>query len=151
MKVSKLKRNQQNPRQITGDKLEKLKASVASFQKMMTLRPIVVDENYTVQGGNMRLAAIKALGLKEIPDEWVVQRSDFTADEWREFAMKDNIPSGDWDNDILANEWSDLPLTDWGLDLPGFQEPPEFKEYDESVENEVQFIECPQCKHRFPK
>jgi DNA modification methylase len=120
VKVSKLKRNQKNPRQITGDKLEKLKASVASFQKMMVLRPIVVDENYTVLGGNMRLAAIKALGLKDIPDEWVTVAT-LTEDEKREFVIKDNVSGGEWDWDQLANEWSDLPLTDWGLDLPGFE------------------------------
>jgi DNA modification methylase len=121
VKVSKLKRNPNNPRQISGDKLEKLKASVGGFQKMMELRPIVVDENFVVLGGNMRLAAIKALALKEIPDSWVKVAEGLTEDEKREFVIKDNVSGGEWDWDALANEWSDLPLTDWGLDLPGFE------------------------------
>lgn len=85
IKVSQLKRNPRNPRQIKGEKLELLKASVASFQKMMTLRPMIVDENNIVLGGNMRLAAIKALGLKEIPDDWVKRVDDLTEDEKAEF------------------------------------------------------------------
>jgi hypothetical protein len=121
MKVSQLKKNKDNPRQIKGEKLELLKASVGGFQKMMPLRPIIIDEDSMVLGGNMRLAAIKALGLKEIPDEWVKQVTDLTADEKKEFIIKDNAGFGEWDWDAIANEWSDLPLADWGLDVPGFE------------------------------
>lgn len=120
IKVSKLKKNPGNPRQIKGEKLELLKKSVATFQKMMELRPIIVDENNVVLGGNMRLAAIKALGLKEIPDTWVKQ-VELSEDEKREFIIKDNAGFGEWDWDDLANNWSDLPLTEWGLDVPGFE------------------------------
>ena len=119
MKVSILKKNPGNPRQIKGEKLELLKKSVGSFQKMMELRPIIVDENNVVLGGNMRLAAIKALGLKEIPDTWVTKADDLTEDEKREFIIKDNAGFGEWDWDDLANNWDDLPLSDWGLDVPG--------------------------------
>ena len=118
MKVSDIKKNPGNPRQIKGEKLELLKASVGGFQKMMPLRPIVIDENNVVLGGNMRLAAIKALGLKEIPDNWVKRADDLTEDEKREFIIKDNAGFGEWDWDVIANEWSDLPLSDWGLDVP---------------------------------
>jgi len=121
MKVSDIKKNPGNPRQIKGEKLELLKASVGGFQKMMPLRPIVIDENNAVLGGNMRLAAIKALGLKDIPDEWVKKVTDLTEDEKKEFIIKDNAGFGEWDWDVIANEWSDLPLADWGLDVPGFE------------------------------
>ena len=151
MKVSTLKKNPSNPRQIKGDKLDKLKASVGGFQKMMALRPMIVDENNVVLGGNMRLAAIKALGLKEIPDEWVKKVDDLTADEKAQFIITDNSSFGEYDWEIVANEWDSYPLTEWGLDVPGFEAVPEFKEYTEDVENEVQYIECPQCKHSFPK
>jgi DNA modification methylase len=121
MKVSTLKRNPSNPRQIKADKLELLKKSVGSFQKMMELRPIVVDEKNVVLGGNMRLAAIKSLGLKDIPDTWVKRADDLTEDEKREFIIKDNNAFGEYDWDVLANEWSDLPLTEWGVDMPDFE------------------------------
>jgi DNA modification methylase len=121
MKVSSLKKNPNNPRQIKGEKLELLKKSVTEFSKMMSLRPIIIDETNTVLGGNMRLAAIKALGMKEIPDDWVKCADDLTEDEKREFTIKDNAGFGEWDYDLLANKWSDLPLNDWGLDLPGFE------------------------------
>lgn len=121
MKVSQLKKNPGNPRQIKGEKLELLKKSVGSFQKMMELRPMIVDEDFVVLGGNMRLAAIKALGLKEIPDTWVRQVTDLTDDEKKEFIIKDNNSFGEYDWDAIANEWSDLLLADWGLDVPGFE------------------------------
>ena len=151
MKVSQLKKNPNNPRQIRGEKLELLKKSVTEFDKMMSLRPIIVDENNVVLGGNMRLAAIKALGMKEIPDEWVKRADDLTEAEKREFIIKDNAGFGEWDWDEIANAWTDEPLADWGLDVPGFEAAPEFKEYTEDVEQEVQYIECPECNHRFPK
>lgn len=130
MKVSTLKKNPGNPRQIKGEKLELLKASVGGFQKMMALRPMIVDENNVVLGGNMRLAAIKALGLKEIPDDWVKQVTDLTADEKAEFVIKDNNSFGEYDWDAIANEWSDYPLADWGLDVPGFEAVDEVGEAD---------------------
>lgn len=121
IKVSTLKKNPGNPRQIHGHKLDLLKKSVTEFAKMMELRPIIVDENNVVLGGNMRLAAIKALGHKEIPDEWVKRADDLTEAEKREFIIKDNAGFGEWDWDVIANEWSDEPLADWGLDVPGFE------------------------------
>ena len=121
IKVSTLKKNPKNPRQIKGEKLELLKKSVGSFQKMMALRPMIVDENNVVLGGNMRLAAIRALGLKEIPDEWVKRADDLTEDEKAEFVIKDNNSFGEYDWDAIANEWDAFPLSDWGLDVPGFE------------------------------
>jgi ParB-like chromosome segregation protein Spo0J len=121
LKVSTLKTNPGNPRQIKGEKLDKLKASVGGFQKMMELRPMVVDENNVVLGGNMRLAAIKALGLKEIPDEWVKFAKDLTEDEKAQFIITDNSSFGEYDWDVIANSWTDYPLADWGLDVPDFE------------------------------
>lgn len=121
MKVAALKANKSNPRQIQGAKLDLLKKSVGSFQKMMELRPIVVDEDFTILGGNMRFRAIKALGLKDIPDEWVKVAEGLTEQEKREFIIKDNAGFGEWDWDVLANEWNAEELTEWGLDVPDYQ------------------------------
>jgi len=85
---------------------------------MMALRPIVVDENFIVQGGNMRLKALQEIGFKVIPDEWVKQVSDLNEDEKKQFIIKDNVGFGEWDWDDLANNWDANLLNEWGLDLP---------------------------------
>jgi ParB-like chromosome segregation protein Spo0J len=144
VKVSTIKPNPNNPRQIKGEKFDKLKASIESFPRMMSLRPMVVDNDNVLLGGNMRLAAIKALGMKEIPDEWVVRADDLTDEQKREFIVKDNVGFGEWDWDLLANEWDDLPLDDWGLDLPSFEDEAD----DQGVEAEKEPIECPNCGHQ---
>jgi ParB-like chromosome segregation protein Spo0J len=146
IKVSTLKKNPSNPRQIKGEKLELLKQSVGSFQKMMSLRPIIVDENNVVLGGNMRLAAIKALGMKEIPDEWVKRADDLTEAEKREFIIKDNAGFGEWDWDVLGNEWEEEQLAEWGLDIPGLV--PEFSPVSESDQSQLDNkspVICPHC------
>ena len=122
IKVSSLKKNPENPRQIRDEKFEKLKASIQKFPQMMELRPMVVDETNTVLGGNMRLNAIKALGMTEIPDEWVKRSDELTDEEKKRFVITDNSSFGEYDWAAIANEWSDLPLADWGLDVPGFEE-----------------------------
>ena len=132
IKVSTLKKNPQNPRQIRGEKLELLKRSITEFGKMMPLQPIVVDETNTVLSGNMRLASIKALGLKEIPDDWVKRADDLTEDEKRRLVITANSSFGEYDWDLIANEWTDDPLTDWGLDIPGFDSLAD----DDETENE---------------
>jgi DNA modification methylase len=85
---------------------------------MMELRPIVVDKNFVVLGGNMRLDALKANGMTEIPDEWVKRASELTEEQKQEFIIKDNAGFGEWDWSALASDWSELPLADWGVDLP---------------------------------
>ena len=118
MKVSELKTGTKNPRKIKGPSFEKLKKSIQEFPKMMELRPIVYDpETMEILGGNMRLKAIKELGMKEIPDTWVRSAVDLTEDERKRFVITDNVGFGEWDEDILANEWGDLPLADWGVEL----------------------------------
>lgn len=120
MKLSNLKLNKKNPRQIVPAKLEKLKSSIKAFEKMMYLRPIIVDEKLIVLGGNMRVVALQQLGYKDVPDEWVKQVKDLTAKEKKEFIIKDNIAFGEWDIDTLANEWDLDDLVEWGLDELNF-------------------------------
>lgn len=121
IKITKIKSNPNNPRIIKDDKFKKLCKSISELPKMMELRPIVVDENFIVQGGNMRLKALTELGYKEIPDEWVKQAKDFSEDELKEFIIKDNVGFGEWDWDDLANNWDVEKLEDWGLDIPNFE------------------------------
>lgn len=120
MKLSKIKSNPNNPRIIKDEKFKKLCESIKALPKMMELRPIVVDENFIVQGGNMRLKALNELGYKDIPDEWVKQAKDFSEDELKEFIIKDNVGFGEWDWDDLANNWDVEKLEEWGLDIPDF-------------------------------
>lgn len=120
MKLSQIKTNPNNPRIIRDEKFEKLKKSIQDFPQMMELRPIIVDESGTILGGNMRYQAIKSLKMAEVPDEWVKRVEELTEDQKKEFIVKDNVGFGDWDWDLIANEWDALPLNAWGLDVPGF-------------------------------
>jgi ParB-like chromosome segregation protein Spo0J len=147
MKTSKLKIKANNPRQIRDDRFEKLKKSIQEFPKMMELRPIVFDpDTMEVLGGNMRLRAIRDLGMKEIPDTWIRSADDLTEDERKRFVIQDNVSGGEWDWDIIANEWDGLPLVDWGLELPVL---PEIGEtvINPKSENEVHI--CPKCGFEF--
>jgi DNA modification methylase len=119
--VSKLRANPKNPRIIKDEKFQKLVQSIKDFPEMLELRPIVVDADYMVLGGNMRLKACQAAGLKEVP---VAIAADLTPDQQREFVIKDNVGFGEWQWDALANEWDADQLTAWGLDLPSFEAEP---------------------------
>jgi hypothetical protein len=118
--ISSIKSNPNNPRVIKDDKFEKLVKSIQEFPKMLEIRPIVVNDDMIVLGGNMRLKACKAAGLKEVP---VIKASELTEDEQRQFIIKDNVSGGEWDWDMLANEWDVEQLTEWGLDV--WQQAPE--------------------------
>lgn len=133
MKLSEIKPNPDNPRLIKDDKFEKLVKSLKDFPKMMELRPIIVDENNIIQGGNMRFKALKALGYKEIPDEWVKQEKDLTPEQWREFVIKDNVSFGLFDFEILASDWNAELLAEWGVDFPEVSMDPE-KAVDDNYE-----------------
>jgi DNA modification methylase len=138
MKLSKLKPNPNNPRIIKDDKFKKLVKSINDFPKMLALRPIVVDENFIVQGGNMRLKALQEIGFKDIPDEWIKQVADLNEDEKKQFIIKDNVGYGEWDWDDLANNWDALQLTEWGLDIPNFEaEVLEAEEDNFSIPDEI--------------
>ena len=120
MKLSEIKSNPNNPRVIKDDKFKKLVKSINEFPKMMSLRPMVINSDNIVLGGNMRLKALKELGYKEIPNEWVKRAEELTEDEQRRFIIADNVGFGDHDWEILANEWDADELEDWGLELGGF-------------------------------
>jgi DNA modification methylase len=117
MLIEKLKINNNNPRTISVDKLEKLKKSILEFPKMLELRPIIINEDYVVIGGNMRLTALMQLGYKEIPDEWV-KIGTLQDEEQKRFIIADNVGYGEWDWEDLSLNWNADDLLDWGLDLP---------------------------------
>jgi len=116
-KISKVKNNPNNPRVIKDNKFEKLVRSIKEFPKMLEIRPIVVNDDMIVLGGNMRLKACKEAGLKEVP---IIKASDLTEDEQRRFIIKDNAGFGEWDWEQLASEWDAEQLEEWGLDVVGF-------------------------------
>jgi hypothetical protein len=115
VKISEVKNNPKNPRLIKDDKFRKLVKSIQEFPQMLELRPIVVDENNIVLGGNMRLKACKEAGLKEV---YIVKAEGLTELQKDEFIVKDNVGFGEWDWDMLANEWDTELLNDWGLFVP---------------------------------
>ena len=115
IKINKIKENTSNPRFIGKDKFKKLVKSLKEFPEMLKLRPIVVDDNNIILGGNMRYKAAVELGMKEV---WVLQADDLTEKQKQEFIIKDNVGFGEWDWDILANSWDVDKINEWGLDLP---------------------------------
>jgi len=116
--IASVKENPDNPRFIKDSKFKKLVKSIKAFPEMLEKRPIVVDEDMVVLGGNMRLKACKSAGLFEV---WIDIAEGWTEEQKREFIVKDNVGFGEWDWDILANEWDVDQVKDWGLDLPGFE------------------------------
>ena len=166
--LSRLVENKENPRTITTEKFQKLVKSLLVFPRMLTLRPIVVDETMTVLGGNMRLKALKHcvtmdedsirdilkedgrftkgeisnlmkywMGWRKNPTATIVDATDLTEEQKKEFIIKDNVGFGDWDTNELANKWDSNLLMDWGVDffnnydISGF-----FNEDDKSIGNE---------------
>lgn len=122
IRTSKLKSNPSNPRTISKEQLEKLKRSIESFPEMMEKRPMVcvtdTDGKIFPLGGNMRLKAIKELGMKEIPESWVMMADDWTEEQRREFIVKDNASLGKWDFDVLVEDWGIDELEEWGVKVP---------------------------------
>lgn len=118
MKLKDIKPNPDNPRVIKDANFQKLCNSIKDFPKMMALRPIITDADGMVLGGNMRLKALQHLGFKDIPDEWVRKADDLTEDERKRFIIADNVSGGEWDWDMLANEWDAVQLEEWGLEVP---------------------------------
>lgn len=111
--ISKVKKNPNNPRVLKDDKFKKLCNSIKSFPEMLKIRPIVVNKDMIVLGGNMRLQACKENKLKEV---FIIKAEDLTEEQQREFIIKDNVGFGEWDWDLLANEWDSEQLEDWGMD-----------------------------------
>ena len=135
MDYTQLKTNPSNPRTITTESFDKLKNSIVSFTKMLVKRPIAYDSDGIIWGGNMRFMALTALvndGKAEYKPEFFTELTDYTLFEKKQFAILDNSPkgiSGEWDDDKLANEWSDLPLQEWGISTGGWDK--ENADYDE--------------------
>ena len=135
MNIKDIKTNPDNPRVIKDDKFKKLVKSIKEFPQMMELRPIIVDEKNIIQGGNMRYKALVELGYKEIPDNWVKQGKELTEEQWKEFVIKDNVGFGEWDYELLANDFNSYDLVNWGLDLP--------KDFGGKIEAEEDDYEIP--------
>ena len=126
VKAGEIKANPNNPRIIKDDKFKQLVKSIQDFPEMLKLRPIVVNDDMVVLGGNMRLKACKEAGLKTIP---IIKASALTEEQQREFIIKDNVGYGEWDWNMIANEWDAEQLNEWGMDIPDFE--PEVLEAEE--------------------
>jgi DNA modification methylase len=118
MLITQIKSNPNNPRIIKDHKFKQLVKSIQEFPQMLELRPIVIDENNMVLGGNMRLKACLEAGLTDVP---VIHANNLSEEKKKEFIVKDNVGYGEWDWDDLANNWDALELTEWGLDIPNFE------------------------------
>ncbi len=129
--IKKIVPNDKNPRVIKGEKFRKLVKSVQEFPEMLELRPIVVDRNMMVLGGNMRLKACLEAGLQEVP---ILIADNLTPEQEAEFIIKDNVGFGEWDWDMMANEWNLDDLESWGLDLPNIDDQIDDLEEDEEIE-----------------
>ncbi len=137
VKITEVISNPNNPRLIKDDKFKKLVKSIQDFPDMLNVRPIVVNQDMVVLGGNMRLKAIKEAGIKEINVDIV----DWNEQQQKEFIVKDNVGYGEWDWDDLANNWDEELLTDWGLDLPNFTN----NDIKEKQDNVTNVLTCPNC------
>lgn len=113
--IDQVQHHPKNPRLIKDNRFEQLVQSLIAFPDMMFARPLVVDEAGTVLGGNMRLHAALRLGYHEVP---IMRMLGWSEAQKREFMIKDNASFGEWNWEVLANEWSDAPLGAWGIDLP---------------------------------
>ena len=133
--IKQVRRNPDNPRIIKDYKFNKLVKSIKEFPQMLDLRPIVVNKDMIVLGGNMRLKACEAAGLKEVP---VIFADNLTEEQQKEFIIKDNSSFGEWDWDILANEWDVDLIQEWGLDLPVLFEDEEATTEDEPYTNKIE-------------
>jgi ParB-like chromosome segregation protein Spo0J len=119
VKISEVKQNPNNPRTIRDDKFERLVTSIKAFPEMLNIRPIVVNNDMVVLGGNMRLKACREAGLKQVP---IIVAGELTEEQQREFIIKDNVSGGDWDWSALTSEWDTEQLEEWGLDIPEFND-----------------------------
>ena len=143
--IGELKPNPNNPRIIKDDKFKKLVQSIKDLPEMAEVRPIVVNTDMVVLGGNMRLKAMREAGWKEVPIEVV----DWDEDKQRQFIIKDNVSGGEWDWDMLANEWDADELNEWGLDLPIFAQEKGIDDLSEKLEPTFRIeISCNDEEHQ---
>jgi hypothetical protein len=138
VKVEKIKSNPNNPRVIKGNKFKKLVQSIKDFPEMLKLRPIVVNKEMIVLGGNMRLKACIDAGLKEV---WIAKAWELTPEQEQEFIVKDNSSFGEWDWDSLGNNWEIDQLEEWGVDVPIFDKIDSMEENEEmEIPQSVQLV-----------
>lgn len=132
IKLSQVKPNPNNPRKIKQEQLNKLKKSIQEFPEMLEMRPIVLDKDKMILGGNMRLKALQQLGYDEVP---FIEVDNLTPEQQKQFIIKDNLNYGDWDWDILnTTNWDLEDIEDWGLDLPKWLNDDEVEpEFDEDI------------------
>lgn len=135
VKIETVFPNVLNPRTIKKDKFEKLVKSIKEFPEMLELRPIVVNSDMNIIGGNMRFKACQEIGLKEV---YIIKAENLTKEQVQQFVIKDNVGFGEWDWDILANTWDTKELAEWGMDV---WQPEEDIDYsildDEDVSSEL--------------
>ena len=130
-KINEVKLNPNNPRLIKDDNFKKLVQSIKDFPEMLDIRPIVVNADMVILGGNMRFKACKEAGLKEVP---IIIADNLTEEQQREFLIKDNVSGGEWDFEMLANEWDVEQLEDWGLDVPVFATDVDYSEKNKELD-----------------
>ena len=118
LKINQIKLNPDNPRFIKDDKFKKLVKSIEEFPEMLKLRPIIIDEDNMILGGNMRFKACEHLKMKEV---WVEKAENLTPEQKNEFIVKDNVGFGEWDWELLGNLFDEDQLGEWGLDIPEFE------------------------------
>jgi ParB-like chromosome segregation protein Spo0J len=140
VKISEVKTNPKNPRIIKDVKFKKLVESIKAFPDMLEKRPIVVDENMVVLGGNMRLKACKKAGLKEV---WIDIAKGWTEEQKAEFIIKDNVGFGDWNWEDLNENWDLEKLENWGLEVPSIEE------FTDQEEAEIEFSEYLDEAHNY--
>ena len=146
MKIKDIHINPKNPRYIKDDRFRLLVKNIKEFPKMMKLRPIIIDNTGMILGGNMRYLAMVDLGYKEIPEGWVIKASELSEEEKEKFKILDNVPFGNWDYDILANEWDIAKLQEWGIELPEIEANIEAEEDDFDVDKAVETAKEPTSK-----
>ena len=133
--IAQVKANPNNPRVIKDDAFRKLVASIKEFPEMLEIRPIVVNADMIVLGGNMRLRACKEAGMKKIP---IIKAKDLTEEQQRQFIIKDNVSGGEWDWELLANEWDPVELSEWGLEILNYDSDIDVDAFFEQKESNIQ-------------
>jgi ParB-like chromosome segregation protein Spo0J len=152
LKTNEIKVNPKNPRIIKDFNFKRLVQSVIDFPEMLNLRPIVVNKDMVILGGNMRFKACIEAGIKEVP---VIIADNLTPEQENEFLIKDNVSGGEWDWDILANVWNAEELENWGLNIPIFIEDEDIdfdninSNEDRSSDKQSKSVTCPECLHKF--
>lgn len=150
--INKIKINPNNPRLIKDDKFKNLVNSIKEFPEMLEIRPIVVNFDMIILGGNMRYKACLEAGIKEVP---VIKIVGLSEEKQREFLIKDNISGGEWDWNMLANEWDEKELNDWGLDLPNELDLDNINEKQQELKNawflNIEFQNEKECEKWYDK